>query len=496
MSSLNKFLAVVGGCVVGYKAYSSFSLKAETTKEDNHGLKSSNVISSSGIQNLEHLMHDKKKRDSNNSSSRVQLNRSQVRSKCKKAIRESKSLVSRFMTEKNIPGLVIGVSFRGQDVWVKGFGFSNLELANKCTPETVMRIASISKSVTMLLVAKLLEEGKLDLDKSIYSYLKPEQFPHKKWDGKPTDITLRQLVSHLGGIRHYKMPNDNGSNTSEFDQKEYYLRQSFADVYEALTLFKDDDLISAPGTAFNYTTHGFTLISAVVQSVLPSGEDFGNFLVKRILRQDLGMYNTFLDQNDPLIRDRANYYFLNKNHVLTNAPFVDNSYKYAGGGLLSSIPDLLTFGRVMMYSFLGGIPGVPASSGYLKRETVDQMWTPAAVQGKTFYSNKFSRFFSYGMGWAVLRTNSPTVSKAACSPPPFSTAAYHAGGAVGASSAILILPEEEVVVAVFCNLQEVNLLDLSCSVAQKFISRLYPDKKFGYLTFTAENDHEVITTEV
>src|SRR5207247_2195820 len=117
--------------------------------------------------------------------------------------------------------------------------------------------------------------------------------------------------------------------------------------------------ISAPGTAFNYTTHGFTLISAVVQSVLPSGEDFGNFLVKRILREDLGMYNTFLDQHDPLIRDRANYYFLNKNHVLTNAPFVDNSYKYAGGGLLSSIPDLLTFGRVMMYSFLGGIPGVP-----------------------------------------------------------------------------------------------------------------------------------------
>merc|ERR1711962_838835 len=55
--------------------------------------------------------------------------------------------------------------------------------------------------------------------------------------------------------------------------------------------------------------------------------------------------------NDPLIQNRARYYVRDKYHKLKNAPYVDNSYKWAGGGFLSSVGDLLRFGSMMLYSF-------------------------------------------------------------------------------------------------------------------------------------------------
>ena len=60
----------------------------------------------------------------------------------------------------------------------------------------------------------------------------------------------RQLVSHLGGIRHYKYSNDD-----EFDSKEYYINEFFESVYESLKLFKDDDLLSKPGKALYSSKH-------------------------------------------------------------------------------------------------------------------------------------------------------------------------------------------------------------------------------------------------
>ena len=65
-------------------------------------------------------------------------------------------------------------------------GYADLENNVPCTPETVFRIASISKSITMAAVARLWEAGDLDLDKSVHEYV-PE-FPRKTWEGKPVSV--------------------------------------------------------------------------------------------------------------------------------------------------------------------------------------------------------------------------------------------------------------------------------------------------------------------
>ena len=67
--------------------------------------------------------------------------------------------------------------------------------------------------------------------------------------------------------------------------------------------------------------------------------------------QELGLTHTYLDENKPIIPYRARFYELDKDHKLKNVPAVDNSMKWAGGGFLSTVGDLLQFGNAMLYSY-------------------------------------------------------------------------------------------------------------------------------------------------
>merc|ERR1711923_36309 len=80
-----------------------------------------------------------------------------------------------------------------------------------------------------------------------------------------------------------------------------------------------------------------------------SGEPFEKYIKKQFTV--LGLNNTYLDQAEQIIYNRARNYVRDKHHRLKNAPYVDNSYKWAGGGFLSSVGDLLRFGSMMLYSF-------------------------------------------------------------------------------------------------------------------------------------------------
>lgn len=298
--------------------------------------------------------NDKASTACRNGSSNDRLNQ-QIR----KAIKQSKSFVSNYRDLNGVPGLVVGISYKGTPLWVQGFGYSNIELSTKCDKDTVMRIASISKSVTMLLVAKLVEENKLDLKKSIYEYLDSSKFPVKYFEGKKVDITLGQLVSHTSGIRSYKK-----QKIDDKDVDEFYLNKPFANVTESLSLFKEDDLVSKPGSSFLYSSLTWSLVSAVIESVLSHSKSFEKALIEDVCRKDLGMLSTYLDENSPLIANRSAQYQVKDGNIV-NAPCVDNSYKWAGGGILSTVSDLLKFGNVMLYSFKGGKDGLKGEYFYL-----------------------------------------------------------------------------------------------------------------------------------
>ena len=184
--------------------------------------------------------------------------------KLKSAISRARNLVWCKMYECGAPGMVIAVSVNGKTVWQHGFGYADLENHLLTGTACVMRIASISKSITMAVLAKLWEEGKLDLDKNISEYV--PDFPKKIVDGAEVNITVRQLCCHMSGIRHYTKKGEDGGE--EFDLQEYYLKDTFKTTDDSLALFKDDDLLSAPGSAFNYTTHGYTLLAKIIENIV------------------------------------------------------------------------------------------------------------------------------------------------------------------------------------------------------------------------------------
>ncbi|KAJ1348113.1 hypothetical protein KIN20_003344 [Parelaphostrongylus tenuis] len=381
---------------------------------------------------------------------------------------KAREAIQRQMVIAGIPGLSVGVSVNGQTVWREGFGFANIESGSRCTGDSIMRIASISKPITAAIAARLVQEGKLDLDKSIQTYL-PE-FPNKKFDGKSVEITTRQLLSHTGGIRHYrKNSTDNKKDNSkkdfedpsnrDSDSKEFLSNERFTTVTEALKLFKDDDLVAKPGTEFRYTTYGFTLVSAVLEKA--SGMKFKKLLED--LTSRLEMNHTVLDVNECIIPHRTNYYKRNGAHVLENCPEVNNSNKWAGGGILSNVMDLLTFANTILYSYQAD----PTSSrkAFLKKEIVQQLWKGViSVNSKTLA----------GLGWMCTdyidfdgsHKNSGGVW-------------YHTGGAVGASSVLFIHPTTNtsfsernapsgVCVVMLCNLQDTSLLNLAKEVEKIF----------------------------
>ena len=141
--------------------------------------------------------------------------------------------------------------------------YADLENHLLCGTACVMRIASISKTLTMTVLAKLWEEGKVDLEADVRDYV-PE-WPEKTVDGQRVTLTVRQLCCHMAGVRHYTKKGEEAGE--EFGLKEYHLRDVFDTTEASLALFKDDELISAPGSEFHYTTHGFTLLAKVIENV-------------------------------------------------------------------------------------------------------------------------------------------------------------------------------------------------------------------------------------
>lgn len=145
-------------------------------------------------------------------------------------------------------------------------------------------------------------------------------------------------------------------------------------------------------------------------------------------------------------------------------PEVDSSYKFAGGGILSTTGDLLKFGNHMLNAYQDNV----SADAYklLKSSTIKSLlWMPQSdipKKDKILEAVDISRSqFYYGMGWVVSLNNNTNRLESV----------HHTGGAVGASSCLFIVPDEGVVVAVLCNSQSLNgIVKFSQSISEVFHS--------------------------
>lgn len=329
-----------------------------------------------------------------------------------KAIAQSRQIIADTMAKQNIPGLSIAVAVDGKIIWSEGFGFADLETRLQVTPQTRFRIASISKPFTAAAMARAFEQGKLDLDAPVQRYV--PNFP-----SKGVEINAIQLVGHLSGIRHYKRDPDEAKDEF-YNRKEYY-----KNVTEGLKTFQDDPLSFSPGTKFGYSSYGYTLLSAMIESAYR--EDFLTVMQKEVF-EPLKMPNSSADDNRKIIPNRTRFYSLDAEKKVINAPYIDRSYSWAGGGFLSNSEDLVRFGSAHL------------QSGFLKEETLKRMFT----------SLKTSDGKETGTGWG-WRINKDKEGR---------TYYFHPGENVGGKSYLLMYPEKKVAVAMLINLTGASLASI------------------------------------
>src|SRR5258706_3816199 len=153
------------------------------------------------------------------------------------------------MTRTSIPGVSVAIARGGRVEWAQGFGMADLENQVPVTASTRIRLGSISKPITAVAVMQLVERDKIDLDADVQRYL--PSFPKKQWP-----ITIRQLLGHQSGIRHYRQDGSDVDSTAHYTDRQ-----------EPLKIFQDDPLMFEPGTKYSYSTYGFNVLGAIVEKV-------------------------------------------------------------------------------------------------------------------------------------------------------------------------------------------------------------------------------------
>jgi serine beta-lactamase-like protein LACTB, mitochondrial len=318
---------------------------------------------------------------------------------------EIEKAVSSFMSANSVPGVGAAVVLDGEPAWSAGFGMSDLEDYAPATSSTLFRLGSISKPITAVAILQLNEQGKLDLDAPVQKYC--PAFPKKE-----SPITTRELLGHLGGIRHDR---EDGKGDIPEDSARH-----FSSMEESLNIFADDPLVAKPGTKFQYSTYGYTLIGCVLEGA--ASEKYMDFVKKNVF-QPAGMAQTQADDSFAVIPHRTRWYHKDKAGIVHNAGVLDSSYKIPGGGLISSADDMAQFEAAILADKL------------IKRATRDLMWASLKT-----YDGKPT---GYGMGWGIVDKFGVHI-------------VAHTGGQQGTSTAFALVPERRAGVVVLANMDGVN----------------------------------------
>ena len=321
-------------------------------------------------------------------------------------------LLQSLIASKKIPGLAITVRKEGEVLLQKGYGHADLEKKIWVDPrKTIFRIASVSKNIAATALAYMVADGQINLDASFYDYV--PYYPKKKWD-----FTIRQLASHTAGIRGYQ-------------GMEYGLNNPYT-IKEGIEIFKDDDLLFEPGTEYNYNSYGWVLISLAMQEVC--GIPFEEYVQKKVLHP-LNMTNTMPDQIIPTlpndldkakkVAERSRSYTKNRLGFRV-AISVNNFYKLAGGGYVSTSEDIAKLGQAYLEGEI------------LDKKTRSQFLTSQTANGTSTY---------YGLGWQVSKDKKGR---------PFYG---HVGNGVGGYSNFFIYPDQQIVFAILVNCTNPGIQD-------------------------------------
>ncbi|MFD1468897.1 serine hydrolase domain-containing protein [Hymenobacter caeli] len=292
-----------------------------------------------------------------------------------------------YAARNHVPGLAYALVVDGRLVHAGALGYADARARTAATPQSVFRIASMTKSFVALAVLRLRDEGRLRLDAPAETYL-PELKKYRPNTLDAPPVTVRQLLSHAAGL-----PEDNPWGDRQMGR---------SDAALAALLGRGLSMANAPGVAYEYSNLGYALLGRLVSRV--AGQPFQAYISARILRP-LGMNDTYWDyRRVPAGRLAHGYRW--QAGAWQPEPLLPNGGAFAAlGGLLTTVED---FAKYLAFQASAWPPRPGPDAGPVRRSSVREMqqpWTFNALNAAYRYpSGRASPMVnSYGFGLRVAR---------------------------------------------------------------------------------------------
>jgi len=245
----------------------------------------------------------------------------------KKVQDRSTKLLQESVSFEEVAGITAGIYQNGETIWSDAAGQMDRDNNTPANVKMVHRIASISKPMTAIAILQLMEKGLLELDDPIQKHI--PDFPVKKGG----TITIKLLLQHSSGIKAYK------------NDKESFPTKNYASLEEAVKLFADRDLEHQPGKGYQYTTYGYVVLGLVIENV--SGLTYRDYM-KQNIWDKAEMTDTDVEIFGKTYENKSKLYTKNKKEEFVNDKSTNLSVKVPGGGIQSSVPDLLKFAEAVL----------------------------------------------------------------------------------------------------------------------------------------------------
>lgn len=247
-----------------------------------------------------------------------------------------------YAAKKNFSGAAI-VATGGKIEYLNGAGFANRQNGTRLTAKSKFRICSVTKTFTAVLIMRLYEQGKIDLNAPVSRY-----FPEYQGAGRDK-ITIDNLLTYSSGL-------DN------IDQRDEAVYSSQMSPDTLIAKYFSGKLLTEPGRKFSYKNADFIILGKIIEKI--TKKPFAVVLEENILKP-LQMTNTGYLRNGDIIAGLANGYLFDKTTEIfrNDDPFwIDNFY--AAGAMYSTVEDLLRFNQAIF------------DNKILSKKTVDLMLVP------------------------------------------------------------------------------------------------------------------------
>jgi CubicO group peptidase (beta-lactamase class C family) len=312
----------------------------------------------------------------------------------------ARAFIQRTVQENGIPSVAVAVAKDGGVIFAQGFGFADLDRRIPATPRTMYSLASISKPLTATALMRLVEQGRIDLDRPANEYLGGGKIQSRVWDVH--SATVRRVLSHTAGLPlHYEF----------FYEREDHRARSTDEGIDRYAV-----LIAPPGEIYQYSNLGYGVIERILEQA--HGRTYADIMNTEVF-EPLGMTRSTVSTGAGLDDSVAVRYGPDNRPV----PFYDFDHR-GGSAVYASALDLVRFGMFHLGLLRDARARILADS---TRRAMQRPITPGATdQG-------------YGLGWSYVADDNGYRRIA------------HTGGMPGVATALHLYPDQGVVIVVLTN---------------------------------------------